>query len=92
LVTVYRTLALLSALGYVRRVHREDGCQGYARTELAHSHHLICRGCDQVVEFPGFESLSALIEPIERKTGFAIDDHVLELLGLCPACQVGDSR
>jgi Fur family ferric uptake transcriptional regulator len=92
LVTVYRTLALLSALGYVRRVHREDGCQGYARIELAHSHHLICRSCDQVVEFAGLEDLSALIEPIERKTGYTIDDHMLELLGLCPACQVGESR
>ena len=87
LVTVYRTLNLLSQLGYIGRVHFEDGCHGYARTELAHGHHLVCRGCHQVVEFPGWEDLSALIEPIERETGFLVEDHVLGLLGLCPVCR-----
>jgi Fur family ferric uptake transcriptional regulator len=87
LVTVYRTLSLLSKMGYVSRIHFEDGCHGYARTELTHGHHLVCRNCHQVVEFPGWEDFSSLIEPIERKTGFLIEDHVLELLGLCPVCQ-----
>lgn len=87
LVTVYRTLSLLSGMDHVRRVHREDGCHGYARTELAHGHHLICRDCHQVIEFPGLDDLSLLIDPIERETGFLVEDHLLELLGLCPACQ-----
>jgi Fur family ferric uptake transcriptional regulator len=87
LVTVYRTLALLSRLDYIGRVHFEDGCHGYARTELAHGHHLVCRNCHQVVEFPGWEDISALIEPIEQETGFLVEDHVLGLLGLCPVCQ-----
>jgi Fur family ferric uptake transcriptional regulator len=87
LVTVYRTLSLLSKMSYVGRVHFEDGCHGYARTELAHGHHLVCRSCHQVVEFPGWEDLSTLIEPIERETGFLIEDHVLALQGLCPVCR-----
>ena len=87
LVTVYRTLSLLSALDHVRRVHHEDGCHGYARTELTHGHHLICRDCLQVVEFPGMDDLSHLIDPIERETGFLVEDHMLELRGVCPACQ-----
>ena len=84
---IHVRLSLLSGMDHVRRVHREDGCHGYARTELAHGHHLICRDCHQVIEFPGLDDLSLLIDPIERETGFLVEDHLLELLGLCPACQ-----
>lgn len=87
LVTVYRTLGLLTELGFVRRIHLEDGCHGYARAELAHGHHLVCRGCQQVVEFPGSEDLDGLMRRVSRRTGFVIEDHMLELLGVCPACQ-----
>lgn len=89
LVTVYRTLALLLQMGYVGRIHFDDGCHGYARTELAHSHHLVCRLCHQVVEFPGSEDLPRWIEQIAHSTGFLIEDHMLELLGLCPVCREG---
>ena len=87
LVTVYRTLALLSSLGYVRRIHLEGGCSGYARAGLPHSHHLVCRSCQQVVEFPGSEDLTPLVERVQRQTGFLVEDHMLELLGICPDCQ-----
>ena len=36
LVTVYRTLDLLSQLGFVRRIHSEDGCRGYAIANHGH--------------------------------------------------------
>jgi Fe2+ or Zn2+ uptake regulation protein len=87
LVTVYRTLSLLVDLGCVRRIHLEDGCHGYARTELDHGHHLVCRGCQQVVEFPGVEEMIPLMERVARRTGFLVEGHMLELVGLCPACQ-----
>jgi Fe2+ or Zn2+ uptake regulation protein len=87
LVTVYRTLALLADLGCARRIHFEDGCQGYVRRELGHSHHLICRACREAVEFPGLEDLDQLIKPIETRTGFVIEEHMIEMLGLCPNCQ-----
>ncbi len=87
LVTVYRTLALLAELGYVRRIHLDDGCNGYARTGRGHSHHLVCRNCQQVVEFPGNEDLTHLIQGVQDRTGFQVEDHLLELLGVCPECQ-----
>ena len=87
LVTVYRTLALLSEMGFVSRIHLEDGCHGYARTQLSHGHHLVCRQCQQAVEFPGADDLDRLIDRIEGRTGFLVEDHMLELLGLCPKCQ-----
>lgn len=87
LVTVYRTLSLLSDLGYIRRVHLERGCHGYAHTELSHGHHVVCRNCHQTLEFSGLEEFSSVIERVSVNTGYLIEDHLLELLGLCPDCQ-----
>jgi Fur family ferric uptake transcriptional regulator len=86
LTTVYRTLDLLSELGFVRRVHVEEGCHGYARAEERDGHHLVCQNCHRVVDFPCF-GLGELIEELGRRTGFAVESHLLELGGLCPICQ-----
>lgn len=88
LVTVYRTLNLLAKHGYVTRIHLEDGCHGYARSQLSNGHHLVCRGCQQVVEFPGLQDLQQLIDQVAQSTGFLIEEHMLALLGLCPCCQL----
>ncbi len=87
LVTVYRALALLEGLGIARRIHVEPGCRGYVAASLTHGHHLVCRSCHQVVEFPGSEDLNPLIEHVSRTTRFVIEDHLLELVGLCPGCR-----
>ncbi|MCX7680560.1 MAG: transcriptional repressor [Anaerolineae bacterium] len=87
LVTIYRTLALLTALDLVRRVHRQDGCHGYVIASPGHRHHIICRQCGQATEFPGGDDIHALIERVENETGYRVDDHLLQLAGLCPACR-----
>lgn len=91
LVTVYRTLGLLSDLGYVRRVHGEDGCHGYALAGTGHGHHVVCRSCHKVVDFPECD-LEPLVERMEAETGFEIENHVLELVGLCPACLAAEGE
>lgn len=87
LVTVYRTLTLLVELGYIRRIHFGDKCHGYARVELSHGHHLVCRGCNQTIEIAGTEDLKPLMKQVQNETGFVIEDHLLELVGLCRECQ-----
>ena len=87
LVTVYRTLNLLTEMNLVRRVHREDGCHGYLAASPGHRHALLCRYCGRAVEFPGEDDLHALIERVEVGTGYCVDDHLLQLFGLCPDCQ-----
>ncbi|HIQ00870.1 MAG TPA: transcriptional repressor [Anaerolineales bacterium] len=87
LVTVYRTLNLLVELGLVRRLRIEEGGQVYLRADLHQpGHHLICRSCHRAVEFP-CRGLEEVVEEMERRTGFTVQDHWLELFGLCPACQ-----
>ena len=85
LVTVYRTLEILDDLGIARRVHTKGHCRGYARAG-ADQHHQVCRCCGQVVEFP-CEGMESLVADIRQRTGFAVEEHLLELTGLCPDCQ-----
>lgn len=87
LVTVYRTLALLTEFDLVRRVHREDGCHGYVLASPGHQHHVICQRCGSAAEFPGEGDILALIERVETGTGYRVSDHLLQLSGLCPDCQ-----
>ena len=86
LVTVYRMLNLLCDLQLARRVHRHDGCHGYLPASLGHHHALICQRCGRSVEFRGGEDIDTLIERVEAKTGYHIDEHLLQFLGTCPDC------
>jgi Fe2+ or Zn2+ uptake regulation protein len=85
LVTVYRTLEILNDLGLVRRVHTRGHCHDYARAQ-GDRHYLVCRRCDQIVEFP-CGGLDDLVEAVQERTGYAVDTHLLELSGVCPSCQ-----
>jgi len=86
LTTVYRTLELLRQLGFVRRVHLDEGCRAYAQMREREGHHLVCQACHRVVDFP-CTGLGELIEDTARRTGFAVESHLLALAGFCPACQ-----
>ena len=87
LVSVYRTLDLLTELGLVRRVHGQNECQCYVLASPGHYHHLVCQHCGSAVEFSGMEDLSSLLAPIELETGFTINEHLLQFSGVCPECQ-----
>ena len=89
LVTVYRTLELLTELGYVQRVHFNDGCHSYIAAAQGHAHHLVCSNCGKAQEFENCE-LEPLIAKLQRKTGYEINVHMLELMGRCPACATAE--
>ncbi len=91
LVTVYRTLDLLSELNLVCRVHAPNGCRNYMmRRPTGHHHHLVCSSCGKVVDFSGC-SLAELEERLSQETRFDISSHLLEFYGLCPECRSKDS-
>ncbi|MFH1447203.1 MAG: Fur family transcriptional regulator [Chloroflexota bacterium] len=87
LVSVYRTLDLLLELGLVTLVHFSEGCHAYVLASPGHHHHIICSGCETVIEFPGVGDLDALTSRVQQETGFQVNDHLLQFYGLCPACQ-----
>jgi len=86
LVTVYRTLEKLEELGLVQRVHQPGGCNMYLRAPQGHEHLLLCKSCGQMEYFSG-DDLSGLIAETSRRSGFLIQDHWLQLFGLCLKCQ-----
>ncbi len=82
LVTMYRTLHLLSELGIVRRMDLGDG----PRYELAedHHHHLICESCGDISEFEECPLDSELVSLASSE--FEIRSHSVEVYGRCAAC------
>jgi len=86
LVTVYRTLEKLEQLDLVQRVHQPDGCNMYLRAPEGHEHLLLCKTCGQMEYFSG-DDLSKLINEISQKSGYQIQEHWLQLFGLCISCQ-----
>jgi Fur family transcriptional regulator, ferric uptake regulator len=85
--TVFRTLDLLVDMGFLHRMHSDDGCHRYAVCETQHHHHhLLCSECGAVAELeaPGIESE---IQRLAAESGFELQSHVLELVGRCAQCQ-----
>jgi Fur family ferric uptake transcriptional regulator len=89
--TVYRTLDLLVLLGDVEKVHLEHGCHSYVSVERAHGHHLVCSTCGRSEEFSDC-AVEPLIKTLRARTGYSIDEHMLELMGQCPSCQKKSQR
>ena len=87
LVTVYRTLDLLSELGLICEVHAGGSCRSYLiKRPSEHHHHLLCSDCGIVVDFTDCD-LGKLQERVSRETGFEIRSHLLEFVGRCRKCQ-----
>jgi len=86
LVTIYRTLDKLAQLGLICELHAGGSCHSYTISTSGHHHHLICSNCGTVVDFTGY-NLSELEQRLSLETGFHIEDHLLEFIGLCQACQ-----
>jgi len=87
LTTVYRALVLFEQKGWVRRAHCPDGCHRYLAAGPGHCHTIVCRSCGQAEEFPAQEDLSQTVQEVSFRTGFLVEDHLLQLTGLCPRCR-----
>jgi Fur family ferric uptake transcriptional regulator len=85
-VTVYRTLEKLQDLGLVQRIHQPNGCHRYLRAADGHEHVLLCSRCGRAIYFSG-DDVTALSDDLAQRTGFCIQEHWLQLLGLCADCQ-----
>lgn len=86
LVTVYRTLEKLEELHLIQRVHQPLGCQAFISAGVGHQHLLLCQNCGQVEFFDG-DDLDTLTKGISKKTGYKINEHWLQLFGLCVNCK-----
>jgi Fur family ferric uptake transcriptional regulator len=84
--TVFRTLEMLAELDLVERIDLPSGEHAYVACEPAHHHHVVCSSCGRTADIDD-AGMRAVVREVARRTGYRVDEHRLELFGLCPACQ-----
>lgn len=84
--TVYRTLSLLEDSEMVTSL--SFGAQGkkYELGAKDHHDHLICTQCGSISEFVD-EEIEAKQKKIADDFGFKIEDHSMQIYGICNKCQ-----
>jgi len=87
--TIFRTLELLTKVNALERLDLPSGEHAYVSCEPEqHHHHVVCRQCGRSVEVED-SGLQSVVSEIALRSGYLIDDHRLELFGLCPNCAKG---
>jgi Fe2+ or Zn2+ uptake regulation protein len=81
--TVFRALDLFADLGLLERLDLPNGEHAYIPCAPVHHHHVVCSECGAATEVRDF-GMQQVIDEVERRTGFRIDEHRLELYGRCP--------
>ena len=90
--TIFRALDLFTELDVLERIDLPSGDHAYVPCEPeGHHHHIVCELCGGVTEVEDL-SLVAAIEEIQRRTGWQVETHRLELYGRCPTCRDGRPR
>jgi len=90
--TLYRILPVLIEADVIQQSLLSEGQTRYEVTwNKAHHDHLICKGCDRVIEFQD-NTIEILQREIASKYGFKLAHHVMELVGYCSRCQKSGSH
>ncbi len=86
LATIYRTLNLFCEAGLAQARHFGSQTQYDNVAHKGHHDHLICTSCGRIVEFEN-EEIERLQTEVASKHGFSIQQHRLELYGVCSGCR-----
>lgn len=85
--TVYNALHFLVDAGLIAEVRRPDGVVAYDRETAPHDH-VICRLCGRLADVPhANERAARSYAAVARETGFTVEQHRVEFVGVCPACR-----
>jgi len=84
--SVYRTLEMLDVMGLIQQIHQPGGCHGIWPAVDGHKHLLMCRYCGQMQVIEGNEEIAEYIRRTEEDTGYEVDEHWLQLFGICGDC------
>ena len=83
--TVYNNLRVFKKAGLVNELTYGDSSSRFDFTTSDH-YHVICENCGKIVDFyyPGLDEVENLAEHV---TGFTVNQHRMEVYGLCPDCR-----
>ena len=83
--TVYRTLKLFEAAGVASANQFREGTTVYEH-RVGHHDHLICLGCDKVIEFED-DVIERRQEHVASENQFQLTRHRHDLFGYCADCR-----
>ncbi len=83
---VYRALDLLTELDLVTQTDLGQGCVEYELHSHPHHHHLICRGCGEIVQVDD-KCFRSLHKGLRENYGFEADLAHFAIFGRCKDCQ-----
>jgi Fur family ferric uptake transcriptional regulator len=90
--TVYRALDTFERLGLVRALHLEGEHHRYEIAGDGEHHHMICLGCDRVIEFE-CGHCAETHQDLAQQHDFQITGSQVQLLGTCADCRTrGEGR
>ncbi len=86
--SIYRVVELYEKIGVVQRVYI-GWKYSIELSELfqPHHHHATCTVCGKHVALPESNSLEKELEALSAANTFAMQSHLIEILGICSNCQ-----
>lgn len=86
--TVYRALDFLLEQGLIHRIESLNAFVGCVHPERRHEgQFLICKSCRAYTELDS-DQITAAISHDAEQSGFEIQQHTIEIMGLCPHCRL----
>ncbi len=85
LATVYRNLNEMARTGDADVLHAGTDGQLFRSCDEGHHHHLLCVECGRTIQVTGLQE--EWVERLARDAGFTVLRHVVEIFGVCSACQ-----
>ena len=84
--TVYRTLNLLEENNFASSISFGVLGKKFELNNKSHHDHLICQNCGKIIEFHN-EKIEQLQQEIANIHNFKLNDHLMQLYGICKKCQ-----
>ena len=82
--TVYRNLNVLVDLGLVNEVKDKNSTR--FDSILEQHYHFNCEKCNRIIDID-IPVNKALNKEVEKETGYAVRNHMIEFSGLCDSCR-----
>lgn len=82
--TIFRALDLFAELDLLERIDLPTGDHAYVPCDARHHHHVVCDVCGASTGVDD-SGIQGVVDEIERRSGYVVDSHRLELYGRCPA-------
>jgi len=84
--TVYRNLAMFKEEGTIQSIGVVGGLERFDR-EVAPHCHLVCKGCNRVIDVEDMTLPDTICQEVADRTGGSVSGWNLLFVGLCDKCR-----